>query len=477
MPVGTLAWALPLRHRISVAILALVLTLAFAHWLQGRGPLEARLAAAMAGEAWYALHFLDAAPIGYFSTNSWRDWRGYWRFESFMHFSLAGNPPQSISETLRFAPVPPFGLAAAEQWRHKPGALAEGLRVQRNAEILDLSFTRGGAVSSSEALDWDFTLGDHLAVDAWLAGNRPQAGARFAGKLPDFEVGRLVNKVFRVVERNAIGYVLASATPLQATEIQMDGRFRPVAFSVAGLFRLQRTAKARALAVRTPLHLSDHRIPLDEPLANHRNIRRLVLSASRSHDLGLIWPQAQRRLDGWRLSLPAAPSSTRRELAESLRETLAYPVSHAEVRRLAQRAAPTGLGSEEERLAALVTFVNGYLAYRANAAPTTVLETMATRTGDCTEYADLLTTLARALGWPARTVLGLAYSQQGGPALAFHAWNEVALAGVWRPVDPAWNQTWVDATHIPLAGDLAPLLRLMSVQKDLRFGVEAVEYR
>jgi len=124
----------------------------------------------------------------------------------------------------------------------------------------------------------------------------------------------------------------------------------------------------------------------------------------------------------------------------------------------------------------LVAFVNRHLAYREDAAPATVLETLATRTGACTEYADLLTTLARSLGWPARTVMGLAYAQRDGPALAFHAWNEVALAGVWRPVDPTWNQVGVDATHIPLAGDLAPLLRLMSAQESLRFRVETVEY-
>ncbi len=440
-------------------------------------PLEARLAAGMAGEAWYALHFSDgAAPIGYLSTHSWRDWRGAWLFESFMHFSLGGNPPQSISERMRFAPAPPYGLAAAEQWRHKPGASAEGLRVQRNADGLGLHFVRGQVASTSQLQDWDFTLADHLAVEAWLVRVSPQEGERFAAKSPDFAEGRLVNRVFRVAQRNAIGYVLASAAPLQDTEIQMDEHFRPVAFSVAGLFRLQRTSRAQALAVRTPLHRADYRIPLDKPLANHQNIRRLVLSASDSGDLGRIWPRAQRHRGGWRLDLPAPLAAAGPEVAEALRETLAYPVSHAQSKRLAQRAAPVGLGSEEARLAALVAFVNRYLAYREDAAPTTVLETLATRTGACTEYADLLTTLARALGWPARTVMGLAYAQRDGPALAFHAWNEVALAGVWRPVDPTWNQVGVDATHIPLAGDLTPLLRLMSGQESLRFRVEAVEY-
>ena len=161
--------------------------------------------------------------------------------------------------------------------------------------------------------------------------------------------------------------------------------------------------------------------------------------------------------------------------AAFLGETLKFPVHHEQVTRLASR----GVGAaetDEDRLAALVAFVHAYVDYRPDAPPTSVLETIARRTGDCTEYADLLTTLARALGWPARTVVGLAYSDGNEPALAFHAWNEVAVSGAWQAVDPTWNQLRADASHIPLRGDATALLRLMQGGDGLRFRVAEVRY-
>jgi transglutaminase-like putative cysteine protease len=95
--------------------------------------------------------------------------------------------------------------------------------------------------------------------------------------------------------------------------------------------------------------------------------------------------------------------------------------------------------------------------------------------GDCTEFADLFTTLARALEIPARTVFGMAYANDGEPAFAFHAWNEVLVDGNWQAVDPTWNQVRVDATHIPLPGSGATL-KLITGAPDLRFSVEEVEY-
>ena len=72
----------------------------------------------------------------------------------------------------------------------------------------------------------------------------------------------------------------------------------------------------------------------------------------------------------------------------------------------------------EQRLASLVQFVHEFIAYRPRGPQRTVLETIAERSGDCTEYANLLTTLARSIGLPARTVMGLAYSESPQPGSA-----------------------------------------------------------
>lgn len=458
--------------RLSAGVLALALTLAFADWLAQARPAEAERADALAGAYWYQLS-MGSAPIGYLATEAGRDWRGAWRFQSFMLFSVDGGAPVSISESLTFDPLPPYRLTRAEHWSDGSGSPTEGVVLEWSADGGRAKFKRGDAVRE-RSIDWAFSLGDYLALESWLAAEQPQSGARFRVRSLDFNAAKLVNKPFRVLERNEIGYRFASPAPLRATEIQLDSRYVPVAFSMSGLFSLTRATQGEALKVRPPLHLTNHRVALDRRLPNHGEIERLVLIAEDAQGLNAIWPEARRGLGGWRLEIEANPV-TAADSAAFLGETLQFPVHHQQVARLANRGVESA-ETDEDRLAALVAFVHAYVDYRPDAPPASVLETIDRRTGDCTEYADLLTTLARALGWPARTVIGLAYSGANEPALAFHAWNEVALGGSWHAVDPTWNQLRADASHIPLRGDATALLRLMQGDDGLRFRVAEVRY-
>jgi hypothetical protein len=79
-------------------------------------------------------------------------------------------------------------------------------------------------------------------------------------------------------------------------------------------------------------------------------------------------------------------------------------------------------------------------------APST--EIFANRRGTCAGYAMLLTTMARAVGIPARYVLGYVYMDGifGG-----HAWTEIRVGDDWIPLDaaiPAPEGSVADATHI-----------------------------
>jgi hypothetical protein len=77
--------------------------------------------------------------------------------------------------------------------------------------------------------------------------------------------------------------------------------------------------------------------------------------------------------------------------------------------------------------------------------------------GDCTEHSRLFVAFARALGIPAREVAGLLYYNEGQPAFAWHQWAEIHDGHQWVSVDPAWNQVYVDATHIYFATDIEDL--------------------
>ena len=105
--------------------------------------------------------------------------------------------------------------------------------------------------------------------------------------------------------------------------------------------------------------------------------------------------------------------------------------------------------SDQRALTAyLVTFVHEFLTYVDTNSKPTLLEIINLREGDCTEFAELFRALADHLGLTAKTTYGLVYDASSN-TFQPHAWNEVALEGVWVGVDPTFNQTALDATHIP----------------------------
>ena len=488
--------------RLLAGVLALALTGLYAVRLDLAQPAEIRKAARLAGERWYEL-LMEGDHIGYVHTRSWRDARGDWRFETLTHFSLNREAPVSVSDALHFQAAPPYLMIAAEHWNRRGGSAPEGFVMQSDGDAMIATFVHGAEAQSRPA-DWNYRLRDYLGLEVWLAEQRPGQGGRFTARMPDFDRGKPVKRTFRVLEENVTGYLIETPAPLRATTIQLDREFAPVELAMAGVFTVTRATRGEALAARTPLHLTSYDIPLDQRLEEHANIERLRLSGGGLHDLSRVWPSARRSAGEWLLELSANTLSRPDNPATELAETLSYPIYHPQVERLTRQA--TGNSQDAgERLARLVQFVHEYIAYRPEEPQRTVLETIAERSGDCTEFANLLTALARSAGLPARTVMGLAYAESLKPStsreyaypganlepeiarqhvqdtslrprLAFHAWNEIAIDGVWRVVDPTWNQLRADATHIPMPDNQAALLQAMQGRDRLAFKVEDIYY-
>jgi hypothetical protein len=72
------------------------------------------------------------------------------------------------------------------------------------------------------------------------------------------------------------------------------------------------------------------------------------------------------------------------------------------------------------------------------------VQVLENRRGDCNEHTVLYVALARSLGLPARTAVGLVYLRG---SFYYHAWPEVWL-GQWVAVDPTFGDVPADATHI-----------------------------
>ncbi len=72
------------------------------------------------------------------------------------------------------------------------------------------------------------------------------------------------------------------------------------------------------------------------------------------------------------------------------------------------------------------------------------LEVLETKKGDCNEHTVLFNALARAVGLPAKTVVGMVYVRD---AFYYHAWSEIWL-GEWISLDPVLKQFPADVTHV-----------------------------
>src|SRR5690606_22187588 len=220
----------------------------------------------------------------------------------------------------------------------------------------------------------------------------------------------------------------------------------PVTMSLAGLFELELASRAEALGRTATVAARGRPVPVDRPLRHHTEIRALALDVEGPVPAAQLWPQLT---VGGALYSTAGSVGTPRLLGDELMETADHPVSDPRIRALAQQAV-AGVGDPDARLGALTRFVHGYLRYTDDGVRRDVLTLLDEPLGDCNEYAELLTTLARALEIPSRTVFGLAYAADEAPAFRFHAWNELLVNGEWRAVDATWNQLRIDATHIPL---------------------------
>ena len=221
-------------------------------------------------------------------------------------------------------------------------------------------------------------------------------------------------------------------------------------------------------------------MPVDVPLTTPHALTQLTLrvhaegDTEPDADFG-SWPALSPDGDaGWILVAGGGADRTVEsgEASEWSRATPSLPASDPAMRRLADRAM-LGMESPHEQVDALVDFVHAYVEYAEVEGVQTVAETVRSRRGDCTEYADLLTTLARAGGCAPPTVTGLAYDPETA-AFALHSWNEVAVEGRWRGVDPTWAQTRIDATHIPIPEERS--LAVMGLLPKLAFEVVAAEY-
>ena len=457
----------PVLHRLGF-VAATVAALAVVAWLGGPPDPTQQTAKRLQAERWYSVS-LHGTDIGHFRSFG-RMFGGGYRFDSELVFRLGTGPQTRIAETFVFDAQPPYPLLAAENaYTSADNTMHVG--IERRAGRLAASLN-----GHTTELDWDYGLQDYLAVEMWL--DQDQAvGAKLDSKSIDFDRPSLTRESWRVVDRNDTGYRLQS---LDGAMVQLDAHHLPVRLSVANLFdmtlkRVSRTARAwRAVPPQSDARMYD--VAIDKPLEMPRDLTRLLLRVRAEDSIDATpWTMLRRDVEG-DLVLESRRDAWQRvdgsDLPALSGATMAYPADDPAVVLLAQRTA-SGLTDPASQIEALVSFVHGYIDYTEEDSGRSVSNILRERRGDCTEYANLLTTMARALGFAARTVTGLAYDIET-ESFALHNWSEVAIDGWWLPVDPTWNQVPADAGHLRLPDK--PGLAVFGLLPKIRFELVRAEY-
>ena len=130
-------------------------------------------------------------------------------------------------------------------------------------------------------------------------------------------------------------------------------------------------------------------------------------------------------------------------------QTATFPTRHPKILRILGEFQHQESGIDN--VSALIAFIHELVDYEDIPDSQGVLETLDSGRGDCTEFADLFTTLARSIGIPTRTVFGIVYETGGIPKMAFHAWNEIEINEKIIEIDPTWQQIPADGSHIRLS--------------------------
>lgn len=175
-----------------------------------------------------------------------------------------------------------------------------------------------------------------------------------------------------------------------------------------------------------------------------------------------------------RLGRQPMPEDAGREV-DYLRSTSSHPADHPRVQAIVDdiKASLSKRANDHVLAEAILDYVAAYIenvpespyAYHT----TSVFDVLDNRTGDCTEHSQLFVTLARAAGLPAREVSGFVYGgDHDAPSLGGHAWVEVFVDGRWIGMDPTWEETVLNRSHVQTMNALVP---------SLSFEVVAITYQ
>lgn len=167
----------------------------------------------------------------------------------------------------------------------------------------------------------------------------------------------------------------------------------------------------------------------------------------------------------------AKPQAVPEELTEYLEDTPLIQVNDRKIRSKSNQIVK-GAKDEWDRVKKLVSWIDKNVKDFPSATIPSAVDVLETLEGDCNEHAVLFCALSRAAGIPADICVGLVLMDG---YFYYHAWNKIWV-GRWIEVDPTFNQSIADATHITLEeGGLKDWAKIMDLVGNIE--IRVVEYR
>ena len=176
------------------------------------------------------------------------------------------------------------------------------------------------------------------------------------------------------------------------------------------------------------------------------NDRQRLLEIGEDYVVGETASRLFREKDSLRLPLD------REEHASSLASTVYCQADDPDIQETARRI----VGEERNAWRAakkIAEWISRELTPNYDVGFASAREILENREGDCSEHTVLFTALCRAVGIPARALVGIMY---GDGIFAYHMWPEV-FVGRWVALDPKWlardpetGEYTTDATHFIL---------------------------
>jgi len=375
---------------------------------------------------------------------------GYvWRVGIEMVFAVGTKRIRSThTETMVFAATAPHALLRAESVGLSDGSDPKHVALEKDSTGWTLTAQQGSFTHRKPIAAVEFTLDDLLGPDVWMSRDR-QAGDTITMRELRLEEGKVRPNRYRVLaasREDGMNYAAIDAEGTRQSGWVQDKDRSRVTIGCAEV----RQEPVGPVAEYPGLALAAS-VKIKQPLGDVSGIEQMRVRATGKAAQRLRPGPAQTvepKADGVLLTLgnSALVRATPEETEAAMLNTFDHPHQHADVQTMLRAALGSSERSRRDTVRQLIAYLQRTMTYDTSVHPDNVIDTIRLRRGSCRHYAELLTTLARAAGIPARKVDGLAC---GGDAMfGAHAWTEVVLEdGTWLSVDPTFGQMHT-ATHI-----------------------------